>query len=344
MRSGVGDTAGVGYVDSPLVVHALAREMRRAHEPRCHGSVFVIWVIRSASPIPEYPMRARWRAEADSRSFSMPELPEVEVVRRGLERRVLGRTVRAAHVREPRLRWPVPALAQPLAGAALREVARRGKYLLLDFGHGTLIAHLGMSGNFRFLAGESPEAPGPHDHVDLVFEHGTLRYRDPRRFGAMLWHDARDGPVLAHPLLASLGAEPLSVTFDGALLHRATRARSGAIKSVLLGGDVVVGVGNIYASESLFRAGIRPTTAARRIALPRYERLASAIRQTLNEAIERGGSTLRDFVSSDGAAGCYQSASLVYGRAGQPCRACGAPVRMLRQQQRSTFYCPRCQR
>lgn len=275
----------------------------------------------------------------------MPELPEVEVVRRGLERRVLGRTVRTVRVRESRLRWPVPGqLEQYLAGAALCSVGRRGKYLLLDFGHGTLLVHLGMSGNFRFLGGDDPQAPGRHDHVDLEFEHGTLRYRDPRRFGAMLWHDARDGPVSAHRLLATLGAEPLSGAFDGALLHRHTRARSAAIKPLLLAGDIVVGVGNIYASESLFRAGIRPTTAARRIALTRCERLAEAIRETLSEAIDRGGSTLRDFVSSDGAAGCYQSVSLVYGRAGEPCRSCGEPVRMLRQQQRSTFYCPRCQR
>ncbi|HEY0879723.1 MAG TPA: bifunctional DNA-formamidopyrimidine glycosylase/DNA-(apurinic or apyrimidinic site) lyase [Zeimonas sp.] len=275
----------------------------------------------------------------------MPELPEVEVVRRGLERRVLGRTVRTAHVREARLRWQVPAeLACNVAGAVLRSVERRGKYLLLDFGRGTLLVHLGMSGNFRFLSGEAPPAPERHDHVDLEFEHGTLRYRDPRRFGAILWHPASEGPVLAHPLLASLGAEPLSDAFDGALLHRGMRSRTGAIKSVLLAGDVVVGVGNIYASESLFRAGIRPTTAARRIALPRCERLATAIRQTLGEAIERGGSTLRDFVSSDGAAGCYQTASLVYGRAGEPCRVCGTPVRTLRQQQRSTFWCPHCQR
>lgn len=275
----------------------------------------------------------------------MPELPEVEIVRRGLESRVRGLTVRAVRVREPRLRWPVPeTLGRHLAGAALQGVHRRGKYLLLDFGHGTLLVHLGMSGNFRFLHEGAGEAPGRHDHVDLEFEHGTLRYRDPRRFGAMLWHASAQGPVLAHPLLASLGAEPLSDAFDGALLHRATRSRSGAIKSVLLAGDVVVGVGNIYASESLFRAGIRPTTAAQRIALPRCERLAAAIRETLNEAIERGGSTLRDFVSSDGAAGCYQTASLVYGRAGEPCRVCGTPVRLMRQQQRSTFWCPRCQR
>jgi len=275
----------------------------------------------------------------------MPELPEVEVVRRGLESRVRGRALRAVRVREARLRWPVPAtLDRDLAGATLRAVERRGKYLLLDFGHGTLIVHLGMSGNFRFLGEGAFEEPARHDHVDLEFEHGILRYRDPRRFGAMLWHGSTEGPVLAHPLLASLGAEPLSDAFDADVLYRGTRSRSGAIKPVLLAGDVVVGVGNIYASESLFRAGIRPTTAARRIALPRLQRLAAAIRETLNEAIERGGSTLRDFVSSDGAAGCYQSASLVYGRAGQPCRVCGTPVRQMRQQQRSTFWCPRCQR
>ncbi len=275
----------------------------------------------------------------------MPELPEVEVVRRGLESRVRGRPVRAVRVRESRLRWPVPTtLDRDLAGATLHAVARRGKYLLLNFGHGTLIVHLGMSGNFRFLGHGAVEEPARHDHVDLEFEHGILRYRDPRRFGAMLWHAASDGPVLAHSLLASLGAEPLSDAFDAKLLHRATRSRGSAIKAVLLAGDVVVGVGNIYASESLFRAGIRPTTAASRIALPRFERLASAIRETLTEAIERGGSTLRDFVSSDGAAGCYQTASLVYGRAGEPCRVCGTPVRSMRQQQRSTFWCPRCQR
>jgi len=275
----------------------------------------------------------------------MPELPEVEIVRRGLESRVRGRRVRAVRVRQARLRWPVPdALDRYLTGAELRAVERRGKYLLFDFGLGTLLAHLGMSGNFRFLRDGCIEAPGRHDHVDLEFEHGTLRYRDPRRFGAMLWHPSTQGPVLAHPLLASLGAEPLSDAFDGALLHRATRSRGGAIKPVLLAGQIVVGVGNIYASESLFRAGIRPTTVAQRIAPARCERLASAIRETLNEAIERGGSTLRDFVSSDGAAGCYQTASLVYGRAGEPCRVCGTPVRMIRQQQRSTYWCPRCQR
>lgn len=275
----------------------------------------------------------------------MPELPEVEVVRRGLERRVLGRTVRAVRIRETRLRWPVPeTLPQALRGAALRRIERRGKYLLLDFGHGTLLVHLGMSGNFRFLVEDARDDAGRHDHVDLEFEHGILRYRDPRRFGAMLWHDASLGPVHAHPLLAGLGVEPLGDAFDGAMLHRATRGRRVAIKQVLLAGRIVVGVGNIYASESLFRAGIRPGTPAHRVGRERCERLAVAIRATLSDAIARGGSSLRDFVSSDGTSGRFQLACFVYARAGQPCRVCGAPVRSLRQGQRSTFYCPRCQR
>lgn len=273
----------------------------------------------------------------------MPELPEVEVVRRGLQASVAGRTLRAVRVREQRLRWPVPpALSDQLPGRILRSVERRGKYLLMSFDHGALIVHLGMSGSFRFLA--APPAPARHDHVDLEFEHGTLRYHDPRRFGAMLWHDAAQGPALGHPALANLGVEPLSPAFDGALLHRALRGRRTAIKQALMAGDIVVGVGNIYASESLFRAGIRPSAAAHRIGRERCERLAESVRATLAEAIEHGGSTLRDFVASDGAAGCYQVESYVYGRAGQPCRVCGAPVRRMRQQQRSTFYCARCQR
>lgn len=272
----------------------------------------------------------------------MPELPEVEVVRRGLQASVLGCSVRAVHVREARLRWPVaPDLAERLRGRVLRSVERRGKYLLLGFDHGTLLVHLGMSGSLRFHA--MPAPPGRHDHVDVEFGHGTLRYHDPRRFGAVLWHDATQGPLLAHALLAGLGVEPLSADFDGALLHRRLRGRRVAIKQALMSGDVVVGVGNIYASESLFRAGIRPGLAAQRIGRMRCDRLAESVRATLSESIERGGSTLRDFVASDGAAGCYQLECFVYGRAGQPCRICGTPVRRMRQQQRSTFYCPRCQ-
>ncbi len=274
----------------------------------------------------------------------MPELPEVEVVRRGLQQSVLGRTVGTPVVREPRLRWPVPReLPRTLEGRIVRSVERRGKYLLLGFEHGVLIVHLGMSGRLRFLP-RPPPPPSRHDHVDLPFAHGTLRFHDPRRFGAMLWHDAALGPVHAHPLLAGLGVEPLGDAFDGAMLHRATRGRRVAIKQVLLAGRIVVGVGNIYASESLFRAGIRPGTPAHRVGRERCERLAVAIRATLSDAIARGGSSLRDFVSSDGTSGRFQLACFVYARAGQPCRVCGAPVRSLRQGQRSTFYCPRCQR
>ena len=273
----------------------------------------------------------------------MPELPEVEVVRRGLRHSVLGHTVGSVQVREPRLRWPVPGdLDARLAGCTLRSVERRGKYLLLGFDRGVLVVHLGMSGSLRFLA--APPPPSRHDHVDLLFEHGTLRYHDPRRFGAMLWHDAAQGPVLAHPLLAGLGVEPLSPAFDGAMLYRATRGRRVSIKQALMSGVLVVGVGNIYASESLFRAGIRPTTPAQRVGRERCELLAQAVRATLSDAIASGGSSLRDFVASDGACGHFQFDCLVYGRAGEPCRTCGEPVRSLRQGQRSTFFCARCQR
>jgi len=273
----------------------------------------------------------------------MPELPEVEVVRRGLVEQLLHRRIVRADVREPRLRWPVdPRLDERLRGARLRAVERRGKYLLLRLETGALIVHLGMSGSLRFLAQAGP--PARHDHVDLVFEHGVLRYHDPRRFGAMLWHAPEAGELERHPLLAGLGVEPLDAQFDAALLHRATRGRRVSIKQLLLSGTAVVGVGNIYASESLFRAGILPTTRAGRLSRARCEALAHAIRETLGDAIARGGSTLRDFVGSDGAAGYFQLECFVYGRAGLPCRVCGTPVRMRRDQQRATYWCPGCQR
>lgn len=276
-------------------------------------------------------------------SSQMPELPEVEVVRRGLQAGLSRRVVSRVEVREPRLRWPVPeGLSRELAGRRLESVGRRGKYLLMDFGGATLIAHLGMSGNFRIL--EAPQAPARHDHVDIDFGERLLRYHDPRRFGAMLWHTPADGPVSAHPLLAGLGVEPFSDEFDGEMLYRATRGRAVAIKQLLLSGTVVVGVGNIYASESLFRAGIRPSSPARRIGRERCERLAGAIRETLADAIARGGSSLRDFVGSDGQGGYFQLDCFVYGRAGQPCRVCGTPVAMRRDQQRATYWCPACQR
>jgi formamidopyrimidine-DNA glycosylase len=272
----------------------------------------------------------------------MPELPEVEVVRSGLSSTAAGRRVVGVVRRAPALRWPVPAdLQERLAGRVLRAVERRGKYLLLVFDHGWLIVHLGMSGS---IAWTRPDVPlRAHDHLDLVFEAGVLRLNDPRRFGAVLWHDAQDGPPAGHPLLASLGVEPFSDAFDGALLFAATRGRRVAIKQLLLSGTVVVGVGNIYASESLFRARIRPSTPAHRIGLERCTRLAQAIRETLAAAIAAGGSTLRDFVSSEGASGYFQLECQVYDRAGQPCRTCGTPVRTRRQQQRATYWCHRCQ-
>ena len=281
----------------------------------------------------------------------MPELPEVEVVRRGLEARILGQRVRSVVARVPRLRWPLARdLELRLAGRTLRAVGRRSKYLLLGFDgepgesgeSGTLLVHLGMSGTLRFLPDAPP--PGRHDHVDLIFSGGTLRYRDPRRFGAMLWHPAADGPVAAHPLFTGLGVEPLSLAFNAESLYRATRGRSVAIKQFLLAGTAVVGVGNIYASESLFRAGIRPGVAAGRIGPKRYARLVDAIRATLTEAIAQGGTTLRDFFGSDGEGGYFQIACNVYGREGQPCRVCGATIRRIRQQGRSSFFCPDCQR
>jgi formamidopyrimidine-DNA glycosylase len=273
----------------------------------------------------------------------MPELPEVEVVRRGLQARLSHGVVRAVEVREPRLRWPVPeSLSESLAGRRLDAVERRGKYLLLRFGDGTLIVHLGMSGHLRVH--EVPPPPARHDHVDIDFGERLLRYHDPRRFGAVLWHRDLDGPIAQHRLLAGLGVEPFSDAFSGEMLYRATRERRLGIKQLLLAGNVVVGVGNIYASESLFRAGIRPSTAAYRIGRERYERLAEAIRATLAAAIERGGSTLRDFAASDGQGGYFQLDCYVYGRAGLPCRVCGTSILVRRDQQRSTYWCPSCQR
>ncbi len=272
----------------------------------------------------------------------MPELPEVEVVRQGLQTQLVGRLLRSVIVRERRLRWPIePDLEQHLAGQRIRSVDRRGKYLLLNFDSGTLISHLGMSGSWRSVAESEPLRL--HDHIDLVFDQRIFRYHDPRRFGSLHWHARHAGPLAAHVLLAKLGVEPLSDEFDGALLHQASRGRALCIKQFLLAGQAVVGVGNIYASESLFRAGIRPTTAAGSISRKRYERLATEIRATLVAAIETGGSTLRDFVGSDGQQGYFQSQALVYARTGQPCAQCATPIRMIRQQQRATFYCPICQ-
>ena len=273
----------------------------------------------------------------------MPELPEVEVTRRGVAPYLEGRTVSAVVLRHSGLRWPFPAdLPQRLRGRTIRSTGRRGKYLLIGFDHGTLIVHLGMSGHLRILPPET--APQKHDHFDLVAGDRLLRMTDPRRFGAILWHGSEEGAVEEHMLLRGLGAEPLEEGFSAQLLYRQTRNRSAAIKQVLLSGDIVVGVGNIYASESLFKARINPKTPAQRIGLARYEKLAQAIRATLAAAIEQGGSTLRDFVGVNGQSGYFQQSYFVYDRPGLPCRVCGTAVRQIRQGQRSTFYCANCQK
>jgi formamidopyrimidine-DNA glycosylase len=275
----------------------------------------------------------------------MPELPEVEVTRRGIEPYVSGRRVERVDVRTAALRWPVPAdLAQTLARQAVRRVERRGKYLLFEIDTGWFIVHLGMTGTLRVLRQADLPAPAKHDHIDWIFDEFVLRYRDPRRFGAVLWHPREAGDVRLHPLLATLGVEPFSPEFSGELIHRLTRGRKVSIKQALLAGAIVVGVGNIYASESLFRAGIRPTTEAGRLSLERCERLADAVRATLAAAIERGGSTLRDFVGSNGESGYFQLDCSVYDRAGLPCRVCGKAIRQIVQGQRSTYYCAHCQR
>ena len=278
-------------------------------------------------------------------AIAMPELPEVEVTRRALAPHVERRRIETVVVREARLRWPVPAdLGQQLAGRPVQQLARRGKYLLWQFGHGSLISHLGMSGAWRVWPRAAAPEPRRHDHVDIVLRQHLVRLTDPRRFGALLWHPASDGPVGAHPLLAALGVEPFDSQFTGALLHQRTRQRAAAIKQVLLAGDIVVGVGNIYASEALFRAGIDPRTAAQRLGPTRCERLAAAVQDVLTEAIRVGGSTLRDFVSAAGDAGYFMLDAYVYEREGSPCRVCGTPIRRFVQGQRSTYWCPHCQR
>jgi formamidopyrimidine-DNA glycosylase len=269
----------------------------------------------------------------------MPELPEVEVTRRGLAPHLAGRVISAVEVRQPRLRWPVPHAVRRLAGLKVRGVQRRGKYLLVDCGDGHLILHLGMSGSLRVLPPGTPAEK--HDHFDLVLGDRLLRLRDPRRFGAVLWTKAA---VHTHPLIANLGIEPLSRALDPARLHALTRAHRAPIKLFLMDGRRIVGVGNIYASESLFRAGIDPRTRANRLSLERCARLSKAIKDTLRAAIRAGGSSLRDYVGADGHRGDSQSRHRVYDREGKPCRRCGATIRRLAQGQRSTFFCPRCQK
>lgn len=273
----------------------------------------------------------------------MPELPEVEVCRRSLAPQLIGQQVSAATLRVPRLRHPVaPELPQLLLGQTLRDIGRRSKYLLFGFDSGTLIAHLGMSGNLRLMPPATP--PQKHDHFDAQFADRLLRYTDPRRFGALVWTPATSAEALAsHPLLAALGIEPLTPQFDGVWLHRALQKHRGPIKPVLMNASLLVGVGNIYAAESLFAAGISPLTAANQVSEESCIRLAAAIQQTLRAAIDAGGSSFRDYVHSDGSSGHFQLACAVYGRAGEACPRCQTPIASLRQAGRSTFWCPGCQ-
>jgi formamidopyrimidine-DNA glycosylase len=270
----------------------------------------------------------------------MPELPEVETTRRGISPCILGNRVEQVIVRDRRLRWPVPAgLEDRLTGQSIVAVDRRGKYLLLRTDSGSAIMHLGMSGSIRIV--RDRVAPGKHDHVDIRMDTGeTLRFNDPRRFGCLLW---ANGDPEAHPLLAGLGPEPLGPGFTGAYLHSASRGRRVAVKAHLMNAGIVVGVGNIYASEALFRAGIHPKRAAGRIAMARMERLVSEVRNVLNESIRAGGTTLRDFYDGEGRPGYFRNDLRVYGRDGQSCFECGSPVRIAVIGQRSTFYCSNCQ-
>ena len=270
----------------------------------------------------------------------MPELPEVETTRLGLLS-LEGQTIAAVAIRNPSLRWPVPAaLARMLPGQRLHALTRRAKYLLARCDGGTLLLHLGMSGRLCLLPQD--EAPGKHDHFDLRFADGrVLRLRDPRRFGAVLW--AEQDPA-RHPLLNSLGPEPLEDAFDGDWLHRNLRTRSAPIKNAIMDSRIVVGVGNIYASESLFRARIDPRKPANRLSKTECMRLACEIKATLHDALRAGGSSLRDFFGADGNPGYFQQSYFVYGRSGAPCRVCGGAITCLRLGQRSTFYCANCQK
>ena len=270
----------------------------------------------------------------------MPELPEVETTRRGLAPHLIGHRVRGATLRRPDLRWPIAReIVDELPGQRIAAVSRRAKYLLIEAETGSALLHLGMSGSLRVLP--SMTMPGLHDHVDVALDSGkVLRFNDPRRFGCLLWQPA--GTM--HALLAGLGPEPLAEDFDGDHLWRLSRGRSAPVKNFLMDQAVVVGVGNIYAAEALFRAGIDPRRAAGRVSRARYATLAEAVQQILAHAITRGGTTLRDFLAPDGAPGYFEQELLVYGRAGQACRICRAPLRAGVLGQRATVWCPRCQR
>jgi formamidopyrimidine-DNA glycosylase len=271
----------------------------------------------------------------------MPELPEVETSRRGIEPHLHNKTITGITIRQHKLRWPIPRNLPKLAkGQKIRDICRRAKYIYLKLDNGSIIIHLGMSGSLRICTAKTP--PDKHDHIDItVANNKILRLRDPRKFGCVLW-TADD--INQHKLIKSLGPEPLDDVFTAEYLHDKAKKRSCSIKSFIMNSHIVVGVGNIYASESLFKAGINPKRKAGNISLARLEKLVTAIKLTLRESIEQGGTTLKDFTSEDGQPGYFAQKLQVYGRAGEPCTVCGHAIKQITQQARSTFYCPKCQR
>ncbi len=269
----------------------------------------------------------------------MPELPEVEITRRGISPSVVKQTVQRVNIHTEKLRWPIPPLHRILKDQCILDITRRGKYLLFQCKKGTLIIHLGMSGCLKLVDKQLPRIK--HDHVEFYFKSGVcLRFNDPRRFGAMLWTE--DHPE-NHPRLCKLGVEPLHQSFNAELLYQLTRDKRCPIKALIMNSHCVVGVGNIYAAESLFIAGISPVTGAHRLSLHRCEKLVEAIKTVLSQAINAGGTTLKDFRQSDGQPGYFKQELLVYGRGGEPCPNCSRPIKQIKQQQRSSFYCTHCQ-
>ncbi|TSA37904.1 MAG: bifunctional DNA-formamidopyrimidine glycosylase/DNA-(apurinic or apyrimidinic site) lyase [Methylococcaceae bacterium] len=271
----------------------------------------------------------------------MPELPEVETTCRGIAPHIEGQCIAQVELRQSKLRWPVTEhLAQRLQHQVVRKVYRRAKYIIIECSQGHLLIHLGMSGSLRIVSTNTPA--GKHDHLDIIFTNNTcLRFNDPRRFGAVLWTDQ---PILTHPLLNALGPEPLAESFTGAMLYQVSRTRKVPIKTFIMDSHIVVGVGNIYANEALFNAGIRPTRQAGNISLQRYEKLADCIVKVLHNAIAQGGTTLRNFVNEAGKPGYFKQSLHVYGRAGQACHHCGEPLQEVRIANRSTVFCKHCQR